>query len=58
MGKAATPHKTINYPKEAKIKFVKKAGLWCKTWFEKDRTGKYLQKQEWFSEKPKEAKDE
>lgn len=31
------------------IKFVKKAGMWVKTWFDEKGT----QKQEWTSEKPK-----
>lgn len=35
------------------IKYVKKAGMWCKTWFEYDhRRGTATQKQEWTREKP------
>lgn len=37
---------------EVKIKWVKKAGLWCKTWFERDNKGVLHQKQEWCVEKP------
>lgn len=34
------------------IKYVKRAKMWCKTWFEyNDRTGP-SQKQEWTMEKP------
>jgi len=37
------------------IKFVKKAGMWCKTWFEYDhQRGTATQKQEWSKEKPNE----
>ncbi|MCP6719727.1 MAG: hypothetical protein KJI72_00155 [Patescibacteria group bacterium] len=36
-----------------RIKFVKKAGLWCRTTWVDDK-----QKQEWFKEKPIEKKPE
>ena len=35
-----------NYPAEPRIKFVKKAGMWVKTWFEENR-GVFTQKQQW-----------
>ena len=35
--------------KRVLIKFVKRANAWCKTTFENG-----IQKQEWFSDKPKE----
>lgn len=36
------------------IVFVKKANMWCKTWFEYDHTrGTATQKQEWTDAKPK-----
>lgn len=41
-----------------KIKYVKRAKLWCKTWFEKDNMGRYNQKQEWTVEKPERIKNE
>lgn len=39
---------------EVKIKFVKKANMFCKTYFVADSQGKPVQKQEWFSERPNE----
>lgn len=37
------------------IKFVKRAKMWCKTWFEYDaQRGTAKQMQEWSTEKPKE----
>lgn len=49
------PSPKINYPDRPKVVFVKKAGMWCKTWFEpNDRTGEMTQKQEWTMEKPRE----
>ena len=39
------------------IKYVKRAKMWCKTWFEYDHTkSTATQKQEWSSEKPDESK--
>ena len=38
---------------ESKIKYVKKARMWCKTSFTySERRKKMQQKQEWFNEKP------
>jgi hypothetical protein len=34
---------------EHKFKFVKKAGLYCETWFEIDKSGKPVQKQKWLT---------
>lgn len=34
------------------IKYVKRARMWCKTWFEG-----FTQKQEWSKEKPEESND-
>ena len=35
------------------VKWVKRANMWCKTWFEyNEKTGAATQKQEWTSEKP------
>lgn len=37
------------------IKYVKRAKMWCKTWFEYDAVrGTATQKQEWSQEKPSE----
>ena len=36
------------------IKFVKRANMWCKTWFEYSDKGTVTQKQEWSAEKPNE----
>lgn len=37
------------------IKYVKRARMWCKTWFEYDHTkGTATQKQEWSKDKPNE----
>ena len=41
-----------HYPEEPKIKFVKKAGQWCRTYFEQDSKGDMIQKQEWSMDKP------
>lgn len=42
--------------KEGKVSivYVKKARMWCKTWFEYDERGGATQKQEWTTEKPNE----
>lgn len=37
----------INYPTTPRIKWVKKANAWCKTWFEKE-----VQKQTWTFDRP------
>lgn len=43
-------------PGEVSIKFVKRANMWCKTWFEvNEKTGAKSQKIEWYSEKPDES---
>lgn len=47
----------INYPIEPRIKYVKKARMWCKTWFDNPRR-KYgqmmqTQHQEWLTAPPK-----
>lgn len=47
----STIRPNINYPKEPLVKYVKKASMWCKTWFEADHLGKYQQKQAWFMTK-------
>lgn len=36
------------------IIYVKKAGMWCKTWFEYSDKGTVTQKQAWSQEKPNE----
>lgn len=37
------------------IRYVKRAKMWCKTWFEYDHTrGTATQRQEWSEEKPSE----
>lgn len=42
-------------PGKVSIKFVKRANMWCKTWFEyNEKTNIGTQKQEWYSEKPSE----
>jgi hypothetical protein len=46
MSKSAVQAK-INYPATPRIKFVKKAGMWVKTWFEEDSRGNKSQKQQW-----------
>jgi hypothetical protein len=39
------------------IKYVKRAKMWCKTWFEYDHErGTAKQVQEWSTEKPNESK--
>lgn len=34
------------------IKWVKRANMWCKTWFEYSDKGGATQKQEWLATKP------
>lgn len=43
-----------NIKEKIAIKFVKKAGMWVRSTFIREvKTGKLLQKQEWFEIKPK-----
>lgn len=46
-----------NYPISASIRFVKKARMWCKTWFDNPHRGRggrivLTQRQEWTKDKP------
>ena len=34
------------------IRYVKKARMWCKTWFDYSNKGNIIQKQKWTVEKP------
>lgn len=44
----------MSYPtkENPKIKWVKKASQWCSTYFEEDKKGNLIQRQDWSSEKP------
>lgn len=53
--KASSGSKSKMPEGKVSIKYVKRAKMWCKTWFEYDHTrGTATQKQEWTEEKPNE----
>lgn len=38
-----------NYPTEPRIVWVKRANMYCKTWFEANARGEMIQHQEWLT---------
>ena len=55
--KSSINRKSMMLEGKISIVWVKRANMWCKTWFEHDHTkSTATQKQEWSSEKPDEPK--